>query len=157
MAAPIFISAERQVAAPADIVYSCIANYRDHHRPGGFLPSAFTELRVERGGIGAGTIISFTTRLGGVTRHSRQQVSEPQPGRVLVEAGSGATTTFTVEPAGQGACHVRIDTLLELGSGVRGLIERLLAPRLLLPLYRDELDRLDRRARDLAAGRLGGG
>ncbi|MBD0276328.1 MAG: hypothetical protein ICV73_30950, partial [Acetobacteraceae bacterium] len=59
------MSAERLVDAPADVVYRCIADYREHHRPGRFLPAVFSDFRVERGGVGAETVISFTLTLGG--------------------------------------------------------------------------------------------
>ena len=34
--------AERRIDAPAAVVYHCLADYREHHRPGGFLPPAFS-------------------------------------------------------------------------------------------------------------------
>ena len=143
------LHAERVMRAPAEIVYACIADYRQHHRPGGFLPPVFTDLQVEQGGVGAGTAIRFTTRLGGTTRVARQDVSEPEPGRVLVEAGSGAQTTFTVDQLDERRCRVRIDSQLELSRGLRGVIERLVIPRLLMPVYRDELARLEARVSGL--------
>jgi polyketide cyclase/dehydrase/lipid transport protein len=151
MSQPIHIRAQRHVAAPAAVVYRCLADYQQHHRPGGFLPPAFTALEVERGGVGDGTVIRFSTRLGGATRHGRHEVSEPEPGRVLMEAGPDAATTFTVDPAGPGACDVRIDTQLQVSDGLRGVLERLFAPRMLRPLYADELARLERRAQQVAA------
>jgi NodT family efflux transporter outer membrane factor (OMF) lipoprotein len=42
------ISAERLMHAPAELVYQCIADYRHHHRPGGFLPPAFSDLEIAR-------------------------------------------------------------------------------------------------------------
>ncbi|HEX2033922.1 MAG TPA: SRPBCC family protein [Chloroflexota bacterium] len=141
--------AERLIDAPAAVVYHCIADYREHHRPGGFLPPAFTDLQVERGGVGAGTVIRFTMALGGRRRTVTAQVTEPQPGRVLVEteANGGIQTTFTVEPHGQEGrqARVRFDTVMEAG-GLEGLLTRLLAPRLLGPVYADELTRLERLA-----------
>src|SRR5919202_1601599 len=68
-------------------------------------------------------------RTGGMT----QTVSEPEPGRVLVESGQGVSTTFTVQPDGAG-CRVRFDTRLEDG-GLEGMLTRLFAPRLLQPVY----------------------
>ncbi len=139
------LSAERLVDAPAPVVYACIADYRHHHRPGGFLPPAFSDMHIERGGIGAGTVITFKVTIGGTSRALTQHVAEPEPGRVLVEANDRDQTTFTVEPVGQQS-RVRFDTLLDT-SGVQGLFTRLLAPRLLKPLYADELERLERHAR----------
>src|SRR5919199_936401 len=149
------VVAERTMAAPPDVVYACIANYQEHHRPGGFLPPSFSDFRVERGGVGAGTVISFKMKLGGQTRSSTQRVSEPEPGRVLVESGHGVTTTFSVQPEGAG-CRVRFDTLLE-ARGLEGILTRLFAPRLLQPVYQDELRRLEAYAQELTASPAGRG
>jgi hypothetical protein len=137
-------SAERLVDAPADVVYRCIADYEHHHRPEGFLPPAFSDLRVERGGVGAGTAISFTMTVAGQSRRATAEVTEPEPGRVLVETGPTVRTVFTVEPEGTRS-RVRFDTVIEAG-GLEGLLMRLFASRLLGPLYRDELERLERYA-----------
>jgi hypothetical protein len=138
------VVAERLIDAPAEVVYHCLADYQEHHRPDGFLPPAFSAFQVERGGVGDGTVISFNATLGGRTRRLTQTVSEPQPGRVLVEAGGGSQTTFTVEPEG-GRCQVRFETLLE-ANGLAGVFTRLFAPRLLRPLYAEELARLEQHA-----------
>ena len=152
--AAVRVVAERAMDAPADVVYQCIANYQEHHRPGGFLPPAFSDFRVERGGVGAGTVISFKMTLGGRTRGMTATVSEPEPGRVLVESGQGVTTTFSVQPEGAG-CRVRFDTLLE-ARGLEGILTRLFAPRLLQPVYQDELRRLEAYAQEQArAARAG--
>lgn len=77
----------------------------------------------------------------------RQTVSEPEPGLVLVEAGAGASTRFTAEPKGS-TCRVQIETVLEAG-GLMGFITRLVAPRLLVPVYCHELERLEQYAQAL--------
>jgi hypothetical protein len=143
------ITAERVLAAPADVVYRCLADYEHHHRPEGFLPPSFSDFRVERGGYGAGTVITYKTTFGGRIRPMRAEVSEPEPGRVLVESGPGATTVFSVAPVGEQA-RVRFDTLLD-GAGLEGLLMRLVGRRLLLPLYYEELRRLERHAQAVAA------
>jgi Polyketide cyclase / dehydrase and lipid transport len=145
----VHISAERVLDAPADLVYQCLADYRQHHRPGGFLPPAFHDMHIIRGGVGAGTRWSLKVTLAGRTRTLIQDVSEPEPGRVLVEADALEQTTFTVDPVAPNQCRVRFDTLLD-GSGLEGLLTRLFAPRLVHPLYADELDRLERYARALS-------
>jgi uncharacterized protein YndB with AHSA1/START domain len=144
--AQISVSAEREIAAPADAVYGILADYREHHPR--ILPPAFTGFTVESGGISEGTVILFDVRSGGRTQSFHQRISEPEPGRVLRESAidGDLATTFTVTPTGDARCHVRIETTWTSG-GARGWLERLLAPRLLRPIYRDELDRLDRYAR----------
>jgi Polyketide cyclase / dehydrase and lipid transport len=142
---PFRLAVERLLDAPADLLYHCLADYQHHHRPGGFLPPAFTDLQVLRGGFGAGTVIRFTTTLLGRSATRTHEVSEPEPGRVLVESGAGEGSTFTVEPRGQRTL-VRIDTVLQ-APGLEGVLLRLLGPRLLRPLLLDELARLERYAR----------
>ena len=140
------IEAEREIGAPADRVYGVIADYQRHHPK--FLPPAFSDYRVESGGVGAGTVVSFRLKVGGRSQAYRSDIAEPDPGRVLTERdrATGALTTFTVTPAGTGS-RVRIETVWQGASGVAGWIERLLAPRLLGELYADELTHLDHYAR----------
>ena len=134
------IRAERSLAAPSERVYRCIADYRAHHPR--FLPPAFSNFRVEQGGVGAGTEIRFQLKAGGRTLQYHGHVTEPEPGRVLAETyADGGVTTFTVTPEGSGS-RVSIETTAE-ARGIQGLFARLLAPRLLRPLFTDELARLD--------------
>ena len=144
--ADIHVAAEGNVGAPAERVYGILADYRQHHPK--ILPPAFSHYQVDEGGVGAGTVIRFRLTAGGRTEDYRAVVSEPEPGRVLREdyPERSSATTFTVTPAGD-TCRVRIETTGQR-AGLRGVIERLLAPRVLLPLYTDELARLDRYARE---------
>jgi hypothetical protein len=127
--------------APADVIYHCIADYRAHHRPGGFLPPAFTDFVIDRGGVGAGTELHWVVAMGGRPRPMSAVVSEPEPGRRLVETGEGVETTVSVEPAEHGT-RVRFTTHLD-DTGVSGVLTRLFGARLMGPLYADELARLE--------------
>jgi Polyketide cyclase / dehydrase and lipid transport len=138
-------SAERVLDAPAAVVYHCLRDYRDHHNTSGFLPPIFTALDVLRGGVGAGTIIRFTTTVAGRSVTRTQEVSEPDPGHILVEWGDGEGSTFTVEPRGAQA-FVRIETVLQ-SHGFEALLMRIFGGKLVNPLFADELDRLERHAR----------
>lgn len=142
-------SAARDVAAPADVVYRCIADYRAHHQR--FLPPAFSEYAVEQGGEGEGTVVSFALSVGGRTRRYRMQVAEPEPGRVLTESdtGSSLVTTFTVAPSDAGA-EVSIRTSWQGAGGVGGFFEKTFAPGALRRLYEEELARLEGYAREQA-------
>jgi uncharacterized protein YndB with AHSA1/START domain len=145
------IVAERRLAAPPELVYLCLANYRDHHRPDGFLPPAFTDFAITRGGIGDGTQASWTVTTGGRPRHIAATITEPEPGRVLLETADGLGTTFTVDPAPGGAT-VRFETVID-DPGISGVLTRLFAERLVRPVYEDELTRLEAYAQRLASER----
>jgi uncharacterized protein YndB with AHSA1/START domain len=148
--ARIVVSAEGSVDAPAETVYRYIADMREHHPR--FLPPAFSDFRVESGGVGAGTITRFKVTAGGRTREFRTKVEEPEPGRVLTESdtGSSSVTTFTVSPQGD-ASLVRISTTWDGAGGIGGLFERMFAPRVMRGIYADELKRLDAYAREQRA------
>jgi len=140
------------VGAPADLVYQLIADHREHHPK--FLPPNFTNVHVEQGGIGAGTVTTFTVSAGGRARGYRMRVAEPEPGRVMTESDtmSSLVTTWTVAPEGD-RTRVRIETRWEGAEGVPGFFERLFAPRALRKIYREELRLLDRYARTQATKR----
>ena len=145
--AKIVVSAERVVDAPADAVYGYVADMRDHHPH--YLPPAFSDFRVESGGVGAGTITRFKVTAGGRSREYRMRVDEPEPGRVLTESDtdSSLVTTTTVTPR-DGASVVQISTSWNGAGGIGGFFERTFAPRAMRPIYADELDRLDAYARE---------
>jgi len=144
------VSAEGRVEAPAETVFGYLADMRGH-RPA-FLPPAFSGFLVESGGVGAGTITRFTVNAGGHRRTYRMRVTEPEPGRVLVESdtNSSLVTTTTVTPDGS-ASRVRISTTWDGAAGAGGFFERLFAPRVMQGIYADALDRLNAYARDQAA------
>jgi hypothetical protein len=134
-------------------VYAIIADYRNGHQR--ILPREyFTSLDVERGGVGAGTVIRFEMKMLGKTRTYRASITEPSPGRVLVEtnddaSGGGAVSTFTVDPEDDGrASRVTIDTEIRSLRSPLGLIERLIATRLLRRIYTRELALLAQVARE---------
>ena len=148
------VSASATIPARRERVYSLIANYNDGHPR--ILPRQFTSLVVEQGGVGAGTIIRFQMSVFGKKQTFRAAITEPEPGRVLVETdldANGAVTTFTVNPGGAPAdSHVTISTELPVRSGVLGKIERTLSNLLLRPLYVKELENLARVATGPFAG-----
>ena len=145
------VVAERAMGAPAEVIYHCIADFDRHHQH--FLPPAFSEFRVEEGGVGAGTVHSFKMTAGRRTRDFRMRVAEPDPGRVMTEsdARSSMVTTWVVTPEGPG-CRVRVETRWQGAGGIGGVFERLFAPRVLRRLYAEELERLDHYARTVPPG-----
>ena len=136
------VAASAAIPAPPAAVYAVLADYRDGHPR--ILPPAFSNFAVERGGTGAGTVIRFDLTLLGQTRTSRGAVSEPEPGRVLVEAypADGVVTTFTVDPDGSGS-RVTFESAWTRG-GLRGWVERLVAVPALRRLFVEELANLAR-------------
>ncbi|MBV9819567.1 MAG: SRPBCC family protein [Solirubrobacterales bacterium] len=146
----ITVKREGDVGAPADLTYRLIADDEHHQR---FLPDGFTDFEVLEGGSGAGTLHRFKVNAGGRTRRYTMRVEEPEPGRVLTETDqeSSLVTSFTVTPSGE-HCRVSIATSWQGAGGVGGFFERLFAPRVLSRMYADELERLDRYAREQASG-----
>ena len=136
------IIAERRIRAPAPALYALLADYQHGHPT--ILPPAFRDFTVLEGGIGAGTRVRFDLRLAGRTRPMAAVVTEPAPGRVLRETyGGDSVTSFTVEPDGAGS-RLRIETTWPTRGGITGLVERFLVRRLLAPLYKQELDLIER-------------
>jgi uncharacterized protein YndB with AHSA1/START domain len=135
--------ARRRIHAPPEKLYEILADYKEHH-PRILPPETFRGLVVEKGGRGDGTELRVVMRVGGRDRTIHLVVSEPEPGRVLMERDreTGAVTTFTVEREGDGA-DVRIKTEWPARRGLRGWVERLVAPAALRALYAKELARLE--------------
>src|SRR5690242_8820844 len=95
---PLTLHAAADLGAPPDRVYGVIADYRQGHPS--IVPRQFSNMRVVKGGVGAGTEITFDVTMLGMTRHFRAVVTEPERGRVLVESNvepSPSVTTFVVE------------------------------------------------------------
>ena len=142
------VSASAKIPAPPGRVYGIIANYVDEHPR--ILPPEFSGLVVEQGGIGAGTIIRFKLRVLGRTQNYRAVITEPEPGRVLVERylePEGTMTTFTVDPEAGGAQSlVTFSTAMPVKSGFVGKIERFVSTRALRPIFIRELQLLSARA-----------
>ena len=138
------VAASDLIHAPAALLYSIIADYRDGHPH--ILPKPpFGSLTVEEGGIGSGTRIAFEMRIMGRLRTHHAAITEPQTGQVLVETDltSGAITTFTVEPRGEGdGTMATITTDIAVHHGLFGTLEAWLTTRILRPIYQKELKQL---------------
>jgi len=145
------VAVERTIDAAPSAVYAILRDYRDQHPK--IMSPALHNLRIESGGVGAGTVFTVDIKLGGRTRTYRMRVEEPQPGHRLEErdVASSLVTAFFVQPAPAGGSIVRIETTWDGSKGIQGLFERLFAPRLMRKLYHDELERLDAFARSGAA------
>lgn len=135
------VTASAVIPARRERVYSLIANYRDGHPR--ILPRQFSGLVVEQGGIGAGTVIHFQLSILGRTQNFRATITEPEPGRVLVESylePEGTVTTFIVDNGTAPAdSRVTISTEMPVGTGLLGFLQRKLSTALLQSIYRKEL------------------
>jgi hypothetical protein len=134
------VSATRRIAAPADAVYRVFADYEVAH-PRILPPSFFVGLRIEQGGYGAGTVILVEGRYG-KPRVIRGIVTEPEPGRLLVETypEQGMVTSFRVLASGSSACDVTISTVIPRRRGLLGWLEERFLRRLLTRVFAQELE-----------------
>src|SRR6266849_3253387 len=134
-------------AHPED-VYATIADYQ-HGHPNILPQENLYDLQVEQGGYGAGTIIRFKAKVLGVEQSFHHRVSEPEPGRVLVEQDINSVhnvvTTFTVTPLERGQkSHVEISHIENTSPGfLQGFIESVVGPIVLSPVFRKELKLLE--------------
>jgi hypothetical protein len=137
------LSVSALIHAPPQDVYVIIADYRHGHPQ--ILPKPpFVSLDVEQGGFGNGTVIRVDMRMLGRQQTFRAVITEPDPGRVLLETNdNGYATTFTVEPRSDGQhAYVTITTEMTGRAGLAGALEWWLASRLLRPVYVRELGQL---------------
>jgi hypothetical protein len=140
----IHVEASKVIKARPEEIYAVLSDYRVGHPA--ILPKPyFTGLTVEEGGQGAGTRIQVEMKVLGTERRYQFVISEPEPGRVLVEtdATAGVTTTFTVEPFDGGdTSRVTIMTNTKASPGFAGIMERLLSPPISRRIYMKELQQL---------------
>jgi hypothetical protein len=139
--AHIHAAASALIDAQPEAVYALVADYRVGHVL--ILPEEnLYDLQVEAGGQGEGTIIRFRSRVLGVERKNRTRISEPEPGRKLVETemNEAFTTTYTFTPVNEGQqVHVEIETDMKTDPGLIGLLEKALLPSILRRINEKEL------------------
>ena len=140
-------SVSKLINSPPKIVYSIIADYRDAHPK--ILPKPpFVSLVVEQGGFGAGTVVRVQMKVMGKLQIFKTVVTEPEPGRVLVETNdTGYITTFTIEPRDDDKnSYVTFTTEISKDSGLMKKLEFRLSKILLIPVYEKELINLAKEA-----------
>jgi hypothetical protein len=112
----------KRIYAPAETIYKILADYRAKHPR--ILPKPyFLSLDVEEGGVGEGTIVNFKMRLLGRTQSFRSLITEPVPGRALLEMdlNAGISTRFDLAPLESGQqTQVTISTQLRNQGIVEG-------------------------------------
>jgi uncharacterized protein YndB with AHSA1/START domain len=145
MGRQIKVDLARTIPAPPARVHAALADYRGRER---ILPASYLDYRVEEGGEGAGTVVSFRLRAGRRERRYVLEVAEPTPGVTLVERDreSSLITTWILSPTASGtATDLRLSTIWEGHGGIGGFFERTFAPRGLRRIHGELLDRLTRR------------
>jgi hypothetical protein len=145
------VEADRTIGAQATEVYEVLADYSVHH-PKIMPPDHFSNLDVESGGIGAGTVFHITAKVAGKRQRLHMRVSEPEPGSVLCETNldTGVVTQFTVSGNGSDTSVVRMSSEWE-AHGLKGWLDRLFTPRVMRGLFAEQLAQLDEYVRSLQA------
>jgi hypothetical protein len=137
--------AEQLIGAPPPAVYAVLADYTTHH-PRIMPAPPFSDLEVEAGGVGAGTVFHITMRMMGRRQRLHMRVAEPEPGHVLTETNldTGVVTEFTIAPRDGGSRTLAgMSSEWESQRGVRGLVDRLVTPRLMGRMFAKQLRQLD--------------
>jgi hypothetical protein len=137
------------LAVASTRVYAVIRDYKVHHPA--ILPKEFSRLKVLKGGVGEGTHFEFDATIAGKTQTSRMHVTEPEPGRVLVETDEtgNVETRFIVEPLDGGAgTRLTFDTDFTVPAGLLAPLFRWLSARILAGIYRREMANIEAYVRD---------
>jgi|SRR5687767_717655 len=131
-------TATKIINAQADMIYKIIADYR-HGHPSILPRQYFLSMNVEQGGVGAGTVVNFKMRLLGQTQSFHSIITEPQPGRFLVETDmeSKIPTSFHLVPIGKGD-QSQLTIMTELEG--KNAVESFIAKWVLQQVYREELE-----------------
>jgi uncharacterized protein YndB with AHSA1/START domain len=114
MGRQIKVDLERTIPAPPARVHAALADYRGRER---ILPGNYLDYRVEEGGDGGGTVVSYRLRAGRRERRYVMEVAEPTPGVTLVERDreSSLITTWILSPTASGHRH-RSQAVDDLGG-----------------------------------------
>lgn len=136
--------ASHVIEARPEEIWAVISDYRVGHAA--ILPRPpFTEMIVEEGGQGAGTLLLTRIKVWGKEFTFHQRVSEPEPGRLLLETDidTGQFSTFRLEPLGGGQ-QTRVTIVAEnpASPGLMGILERLTQPTINRRVFMQELRNL---------------
>jgi hypothetical protein len=140
----ILVETSDVIDARPEEIYAVISDYRVGHPA--ILPKPyFTNLTVESGGQGAGTVVHTHMKIFGQAFYYHQVVSEPEPGRVLVETdmNTGQFSSFTLEPLNNGQqTRVTIKSVFKASPGFKGWMERWMNPPVSRRIFQQELRNL---------------
>ena len=131
-------AATRPISAPPDQVRAFLRDYRERPK---ILTDSYRDYRVEEGGVGEGTVFSYTFASPGRSRHFRLRVEESEEGLFERDQDSTFVSNWTVDPAATGS-SVTLEASWDGAGGVGGFFERLFAPMALRRTYAQVLDKL---------------
>src|SRR5207248_27503 len=86
------VDAQKDIAAPPDRVFRVISDYKQRPQ---WLPSNFGDYKVEKGGKGGGTTVTYRLKVGNRVRDYRMTVEEPLRGSALTERDTNSSLTTT--------------------------------------------------------------
>jgi hypothetical protein len=132
--------ASREVDAPVQRVRELIADYT--RRPELLPPDAFTGFRIEEGGTGPGTVITYTLHARRRDRSYRMRAEQAGPDLLERDRDSSLTTRWSCVELAPARTRVTITTSWQGAAGLGGFFERTFAPGALRRLYGQVLDRL---------------
>jgi hypothetical protein len=140
----VIVNASDVIDARPEQIYAILSDYRVGHAA--ILPKPyFKEMIVEQGGQGEGTIIRLKMNVFGQEYTYHQIVTEPEPGRLLVETdmNTGQFSSFTLEPLNGGAqTRVTIHSEFPGKPGIAGWMEKLMQPPITRHIFKKELRNL---------------
>jgi len=140
------VSFSAPVPAPPARVYAVLSDYHVHH-PAIVPKDAFKRVDVIKGGRGAGTRFELEMVMMGKTTVAQFDVTEPEPGRVMVETmlDGSLATTFTMDPLDGGrATTLTLATEFTLPGGPFLPILRWILGNAIRPLYQREIANIAR-------------
>ena len=140
--AHIHVQTEQVVNASPEEVYTFLKDYTKRPQ---ILTENYLNYKVEEGGNGAGTVVTYRLHAANRERGYRIQVSDPGTGKTLQESdeGSSLVTIWTLAPEANGQkTRVQIASDWEGGKGVGGFFEKTFAPLGLRRIYTEILSKL---------------
>jgi len=148
----VIVEASDVIDARPEEIYAILSDYRVGHAA--ILPKPyFQEMLIEQGGQGAGTILRLKMSVFGQESRYHQIVTEPEPGRLLVETDieTGQFSSFTLEPLNGGAqTRVTIHSEFPGKPGLVGWMEKLMQPPIVRHIFKKELRNLAEYVRSTA-------
>ena len=126
----------------SEVIHAILADYEVAH-PAILPPKYFAACEVLQGGQGAGTRIKVDMTVMGTRQSFDMQVTEPEPGRKIVETDTerDVVTTFTIRQTDTG-CSLTIGTRQKRSRGLQGFMEKLFVPGLTRKIFREQMERI---------------